>query len=241
MLVFYFFLDSSSVLTHPAHLFPSGTTPGSALPACQHPTPGSAPPHPLRVTALPKARVWINEAQMPDWGLRLQVLALEQQLGSPPAPHRPVLLAQLLLGLPGNSWRAGSGGRCWAGAAAGAQGETRVGLRVRVLVWGAPDEGSHVLSHDAVQMGLPLPRTRRVGGKAGALCRKGTGVTGPEWKGMAGPSQGGQIKYKDGIGETHAKKHCSLSIGSSYLTGILYFYWLSQAILTTPQLNFFFK
>ena len=86
MLVFYFFLDSSSVLTHPAHLFPSGTTPGSALPACQHPTPGSAPPHPLRVTALPKARVWINEAQMPDWGLRLQVLALEQQLGSPTAP-----------------------------------------------------------------------------------------------------------------------------------------------------------
>lgn len=106
MLVFYFFLDSSSVLTHPAHLFPSGTTPGSALPACQPPTPGSATPHPLRVTVLPKARVWINEAQMLDWGLRLQVLALEQQLGlegpsTSPRPPPPLAPGPAAAGAPG--------------------------------------------------------------------------------------------------------------------------------------------
>lgn len=34
---------------------------------CLHPRPGSAPPLPLWARALPKARIWVNEAQMLDF------------------------------------------------------------------------------------------------------------------------------------------------------------------------------
>lgn len=213
-------MDNSPALTHPARLLPSGTT--LAVLCRPASTPPPAQPLPSRggLRKLPKARLGLMKPRC--WPSDSSCkFALEQRLEGPSTSH--CALGPAAAGAPEEQLES----RFWlmvVCATPRAQRKMRAGPCRHPQGSGVGDAGCGApVFHSMAQSswGCFSPGRTRLVGTPGhclerelkserALCSLMAGLLSPEWKGMAGSSQGGQMKYRRHMGKTCLKKLFSL-------------------------------